>query len=228
LKELIGLIISLNVIEEIIICEGGSTDNTWDIALELQRSHPGLITAVKQTGKGKFNAVLEASKVSKSEMILIWDADGTVSVEDTRKIIEIARTNRVFATGNRLLGKMEKGAMRFANKLGNWAFAILWIPILQRGPMDLLCGTKIFPREVMETLPQVLKDSDPYGDFALLSHAKRLQIRIISIVVDYRQRAYGETNIDRWSGGVNLLMTTFKIFLITIKYRQMKGRELSS
>ena len=47
LKELVGLIVSLNLISEIIICEGGSTDNTWDIALELQQSNPALITSIK-------------------------------------------------------------------------------------------------------------------------------------------------------------------------------------
>ena len=150
-------------------------------------------------------------------MILIWDADGTVSVEDTQGIIEFAQKNRVAATGNRLLGKMEKGAMRIANKVGNWAFAIVWIPLLKRRPIDLLCGTKIFPREVFDTLPKILIDSDPYGDFALISHCKKLGIQLESITVDYRKREYGQTNINRWSGGIQLLGATLHIYLLKLK-----------
>ena len=217
LVELVDLILGLDLLDEVIICEGGSQDNTWEVAQQIEKKNPKHVKALKQSGKGLCNAVVEASRVATSDLILIWNADGTVPVEDTRKIIELAQQSRTGVTGNRLLGKMEKGAMRFANKIGNWAFAIAWVPLLRRKPIDLLCGTKIFPREVFDTLPQSLINLDPYGDFALIAHANTLGIPLQSITVNYRNRVYGESNIKRWSGGVQLLKTTIQIYALRIK-----------
>jgi hypothetical protein len=153
---------------------------------------------------------------------LIWDADGTISSKDSRRIIESAITSGAAATGNRLLGNMQKGSMRFANKIGNWLFALLWSGLLFRSPIDLLCGTKIFPRVVFDSLPAKLVQIDPYGDFALLANAKYLNIPIHSITVDYDARKYGKTNIKRWSGGVRLLIATAQISIWIINGRFLK------
>ena len=46
---------------------------------------------------------------------------------------------------------------------------------------------------------------DPYGDFDLLFGAARYALKIVDVPVRYRERTYGETNINRWSGGWLLL-----------------------
>jgi len=204
-------ILQIPQINEIVIVEGGSTDNTLEVASQIAASNTSKIRVTTQTGTGKFNAVLEGSKICKSDFLVIWDADGTISAADSVRIILTALESNSAATGNRLRGHMEKGSMRFANKIGNWFFAILWIPILKMKPIDLLCGTKIFPREVFEELPSHLIKVDPYGDFALLAGAKSVGLKISSVTVDYDARKYGQTNIRRWSGGLMLLLTTLRI-----------------
>jgi hypothetical protein len=42
---------------------------------------------------------------------------------------------------------------------------------------------------------------DPFGDFDLLFGASKLNLKIL----DIRERAYGETNIQRWKHGWLLL-----------------------
>jgi glycosyltransferase involved in cell wall biosynthesis len=222
LNQVVDHIRSIPVINEIVIIEGGSSDNTFEVALKIAENFPKVVRVMKQTGKGKFNAVMEGSQICKSDFLLIWDADGTISSKDSERIIEHAIVNRAAATGNRLLGKMEKGSMQFANKIGNWLFALLWSLILRRKPMDLLCGTKIFPRVVFDSLPDKLLHVDPYGDFALLANAKYLSIPIHSIVVDYDARKYGTTNIKRWSGGVKLLLATVQITIWFTKRTNVK------
>jgi glycosyltransferase involved in cell wall biosynthesis len=222
LREVINHVLSLSAINQIVIVEGHSNDDTYEVALQIAKKHPSIIRVVKQTGKGKFNAVLEGSRICKSDFLLIWDADGTISSKDSRRIIESAITSGAAATGNRLLGNMQKGSMRFANKIGNWLFALLWSGLLFRSPIDLLCGTKIFPRVVFDSLPAKLVQIDPYGDFALLANAKYLNIPIHSITVDYDARKYGKTNIKRWSGGVRLLIATAQISIWIINGRFLK------
>jgi glycosyltransferase involved in cell wall biosynthesis len=182
------------------------------------------VKILQQSKRGKFNAVLEGASIAKGKMILIWDADGTVSSFDTIRIIELAFDTKGPVIGNRLRGTIAPGAMRRANFLGNWVFAFMWSPILLDTPKDMLCGTKIFDIETFTHLPRWLINADPYGDFALVAFAKSRGLRIQSLPVDYHSRKYGETNIHRWSGGYALLKCTFKIYYWLLIGRKSKPK----
>jgi glycosyltransferase involved in cell wall biosynthesis len=194
--------------------EGGSTDNTFQVAVELMEKNPEKIIVLKQFGEGKFNAVIQGARECRNELILIWDADGTVPLSCTRKIISTALETNSSVMGNRLKGNMEKNAMRLANYLGNWFFAILWAPILSGQINDLLCGTKIFPISVFQNVSQRIMKLDPYGDFALLLTARLQGSSVVSVPVNYGARKYGKTNIKRWRGGFQLLTFTFVAYFI--------------
>ena len=209
LEPLIDSISRNDLIAEIILIEGGSSDNTWNEVLRLREKFPAKIIAIQQTGSGKFDAVLQGARQAKFPFILIWDADGTVSEKDTSAIIQLAKRERVAVVGDRLRGLMEPGAMQKANKIGNWLFAIAWSFILRRKPADMLCGTKIFPRKVFIDIPDSYVNKDPFGDFALILNARRLKVDVESYVVDYSARRYGSTNIKRWRAGIQLLKMTF-------------------
>lgn len=213
LRSVIAHVLSVPEIQEIIIVEGGSTDDTWSVAQELALTNPDKIQAFRQVGKGKFDAVLFGARKSVGELIAIWDADGTVSLEHNAAIIRKSIESGLPTMGDRLRGTIAPGAMRPLNWLGNWAFAIAWAPILGSKPRDMLCGTKVLPRKFFITLPEPLLAADPYGDFALIGYARLCDVPVVSHVVDYEARSYGETNIHRWSGGVMLLKATLRIYL---------------
>jgi glycosyltransferase involved in cell wall biosynthesis len=206
-------VLSVEIIDELILIEGGSKDETWEICQSLERENKERIISIQQSGIGKFNAVLEGAKKCSSDFVLIWDADGTVAKDDVIKVIQLSLDSGFPVIGNRLTGKMEKKAMKFANKIGNWMFALLWIPIIGQKPVDLLCGTKIFPKIVLLNLPPWLQKMDPYGDFALIAYSRKLNMKIKSQQVDYFARKYGSTNIARWQGGVKLAICTATIYL---------------
>lgn len=190
------------------IVEGGSVDDTFIEACKLAFEYSD-ITVLKQTGAGKFDAVLTGARVCTSDLIIIWDADGTVPLDSTRSVISMSLTTSGPAMGNRLRGTMEKGAMFRANFFGNWFFAFLWSPILNCKAVDLLCGTKVFPKTAFEAIPPRIAKFDPYGDFSLILSARLLGMKISSVTVNYNRRRYGKTNIRRWSGGLMLLIVTF-------------------
>jgi hypothetical protein len=178
---------------------------------------PEKIRVLQQTGRGKFNAVLEGAAIANYKHLIIWDADGTVPIECTRRILEHAVNTGNATMGDRLRGNIEKSAMQRANFVGNWFFAILWVPILMSKPRDMLCGTKVFETEVFLSVPKILLKHDPYGDFSLVTTASMMNKKVDSIVVDYKARTYGETNIKRWSGGIKLLQVTLLSYWIIIK-----------
>lgn len=217
LRHVIEEIKQVKEISEIIIVEGGSADDTLFEARNIALENPYLIRVAVQNGKGKFNAVRQGAELCRESLILIWDADGTVPLESTQSIISIALNSGSPAIGNRLRGRIERGAMYKANYLGNWFFAILWAPLMKGRVVDLLCGTKIFTKNVYLSIPEWIAARDPYGDFSLLISARILGEDVLSIPVNYEKRKYGETNIHRWTGGLKLIWVTILAYLSFLK-----------
>lgn len=215
LEQLIQNILSVGEITKVVIVEGGSTDNTFEIALKLSKLHPMRVSCIKQTRKGKFNAVLEGAAIHKSDFTMIWDADGTVPVESSKRIIEKSLELRSFSMGDRLRGEIAPGAMQFANRIGNWLFAIVWAPINRIKPTDIFCGTKVAPSEVFANVPRDLMINDPYGDIALLLTARKLGIKVTPTPVKYTARIYGESKMRRWKMGLVFLKLTW------LSYREL-------
>lgn len=213
LATLIEDILSVPEISRVVIVEGGSTDNTYQLAADIALQNQSRVTCLKQTGKGKFNAVLEGATNQKADFTMIWDADGTVPLESTRKIINLSLATGNFVMGDRLRGKIEPGAMQYANKIGNWIFAILWAPINKIRPTDIFCGTKVGPTSVFSEAPNNLVASDPYGDISLLLSSRLLNIPVSAVRVSYRARVYGASNMRRWKMGVIF----FKLTLMSYK-----------
>jgi len=219
LEQLVNSILSVEEITHVVIVEGGSTDNTYEIAKRLSKLNPNRLTCIKQKGKGKFNAVLEGASIHKTEFTMIWDADGTVPLESSKRIIIKALSGNSFSMGDRLRGEIEPGAMQFANKIGNWFFALAWAPINGIKPTDIFCGTKVAPSRVFMNVPAELVTADPYGDIALLLTARKLGIKVSPVKVRYTARVYGESKMRRWKMGYVFLKLT------GLSYREIFRKE---
>jgi glycosyltransferase involved in cell wall biosynthesis len=216
LRLLIESISAVNEIDKIVIVEGGSTDKTFEIATLIASQQPERIKCLKQSGKGKFNAVLEGINSQETQFSMIWDADGTVPVSASRRIIKKALDEECFSMGDRLRGRIEPGAMQFANKIGNWTFALFWAPIIKRRPTDIFCGTKVAPTKVFRhVLPEMI-NQDPYGDISLLLSARVLGVEINPVIVEYNSRVYGESKMQRWKMGIvfsKLTLMSYRVLL---------------
>ena len=162
LAKLINQVNEIEKISEIFIVEGGSKDNTWQVAIQMQENYPKKVHAIKQSGRGKFNAVLEGAAASKEQFIMIWDADATVPLKSNLKLILKVGVLPKFITGNRLTGYRGKGSFRFLNLVGNIVFSILWFPLLNYRFFDLFCGSKIFPKSLLNQLDNEILEIDDY------------------------------------------------------------------
>jgi glycosyltransferase involved in cell wall biosynthesis len=202
--------------DQLIVVEGGSYDPTWEIVSDFAQKNPKVL-AIQQSGKGKFDAVLTGISCATHDYVMVWDADGTVSFQDNLRIYNFDQKKDYLITGDRLLGEREPHAMQFFNLVGNYVFAVWWGLLLKRAPLDSLCGTKKFPRDLLSESPNWLIQKDPYGDFTMIGTAMMQGLSIESFSVDYAARRYGKTNIQRWSGGWSLLKL---ILLISIRKRK--------
>ena len=114
--------------------------------------------------------------------------------------------------------------MRPLNRMGNIFFSKLLSWVLGLSISDSLCGTKFFTLHDYNRIidwRNRFGDFDPFGDFEMLFAASELALGVIDVPIQYRARTYGETNINRFRDGMELIrMTTIgflRIFLGKIK-----------
>jgi glycosyltransferase involved in cell wall biosynthesis len=196
---------------EIIFIEGNSTDDTWQVIQEVQKKYSGThdIKIAQQEGKGKGDAVRKGFAMATGDVLMILDADLTVSPEDLPKFHRALTTGKGdFINGTRLVYPMDKEAMRFLNTIGNKFFSLLFTWLLDQPIKDTLCGTKVMFRKDYVRLQknrEFFGNFDPFGDFDLLFGAYKLNLKILDLPIRYKERVHGETNISRFRHGFILL-----------------------
>ena len=209
--------------QQFIFVEGNSSDGTHEEMLRVKEKYKELdILVMKQSGKGKGNAVREGFEKATGDILMILDADLTTPPEDMPKFYEALSKNRgEFINGCRLVYPMEKQAMRFLNYMGNKFFGWFFSYLLGQRLKDTLCGTKVLFRKDYQKIKEnrsYFGDFDPFGDFDLLFGASKLNLKITEVIVRYRDREYGSTQISRFRHGWLLLrMSFFAAFKLKFK-----------
>lgn len=208
---------NFNSKHEIIFVEGNSTDNTEEEIKTVIKENPDKpIKFIKQTGKGKADALRLGGASASGDIVIVYDGDLTIAPEDLSSFYEILKENKAeFVNGTRFVYPMEKKAMRFLNLLGNKFFAMAFSFILGQPILDTLCANKALWKndfdEIMATR-ELFGDIDPFGDFDLLFGAIKQNLKIIDYPVRYKDRIYGTTNISRFKDGFYLLKMTLNAF----------------
>jgi glycosyltransferase involved in cell wall biosynthesis len=164
---------------------------------------------LRQRGVGKGDAVRLGFENAEGEILMILDADLTVTPEDLLRFYAIVRSGKgEFINGVRLVYPMENQAMQFFNLIANKLFGWIFTWLIGQNVKDTLCGTKVLSKRHYEMIAanrKYMGEFDPFGDFDLLFGASRLNLRIVDVPVRYRERRYGTTNIRRWRHGWMLL-----------------------
>ena len=206
---------------EVIYIEGHSSDGTWEEVQRVVSAYGSRmdLSAYRQTGKGKSDAVRLGFAKAKHELITILDADLTMPPEMLPRFYNAYCAGLAdFVNGTRLVYPMEGEAMRFLNRLGNEFFARALSYVLDSHLNDSLCGTKLLRRDDYARMIRWrgdFGDVDPFGDFELLFPASILGLGIIDVPVYYRARSYGSTQIHRFRHGLMLLrMTLIGLFRV--------------
>lgn len=209
--------------QEFIFVEGHSSDGTYDEIVRVSSLFQNKnIRFLKQKGIGKGDAVREGFEQATGEILMILDADLTTPPEDLPKFYDaIANGKGEFINGCRLVYPMEKDAMRFLNLLGNKFFSLFFSYLLGQRLKDTLCGTKVLFKKDYEKIKanrSYFGNFDPFGDFDLLFGAAKLNLRIVEVIVRYKERQYGSTQISRFKHGL-LLLRMSMFAAVKLKFR---------
>lgn len=213
---------------EAIFVEGGSVDNSWDVAVKYKNktnSHGVLFKLEKQRGKGKAGAVVTGFDAADGEYLIIVDADMSIVQKDLEKVMSLffKYGDNILASGNRLRGIRKPEAFYWVNYIGNYFFRFYYSLLLRQKVLDVSCGTKAVNRSMWLKIKKMRRkygDLDSWGDIDWLYYSKRSGASVKFVNISYRNRLLGESKLQnifvRWSFAFQMVLAGFKIFKIEL------------
>lgn len=184
---------------EILVVDGGSTDNTFKVAKSLRKK--GLRVVRYAPSRSKGYACAFGLKHARGRVTVIQDVD--MNPADIPVIVRpIFEGWADFVNGTRMFYPAEPGAMTRLNRFGNkYIFALLMSLAIRQRLTDALCGYKAFYTDMLRNR---LKE-DNWPDFEMLFRAKRAGARIVEVPIRYVARKHGEAKMRPFRDGWRML-----------------------
>lgn len=210
LEPILQQVEAVNLADEIVLVDDGSTDGTRELFPALEQRYSNLRIILHETNQGKGAAVRTGIRSAKGELILIQDADLEYDPRDYQLLLDpIERGKADVVYGSRFLGAPRRVAMFWhmvANKLLTLMTNLLYNSILT----DMETGYKLFKREIIQDIPLRSRrfDFEPEVTAKLLKR----KIRIFEVPITFNPREYSE-------GKKIGLKDAFEAVWTLIKYR---------
>lgn len=186
---------------EIIVINNNSTDKTAQIAKEKNV----IVINEKKKGKGYAMKTGFDSISPDSEFIVMLDGDNSYSSSEIPRIIEPLVSNFCdVVVGSRLGGKINKGSLKFQNRLANWGYTFLVRQLYRANTTDVLSGYFGWKREVVDRMKPHIKANGFAIEMEMIIRSVKLGYEIYSVPVTYDQRE-GESKLNPLKDGAQIM-----------------------
>jgi glycosyltransferase involved in cell wall biosynthesis len=207
-------------IDEVVLVDGGSVDNTVAVAKELRPD----IVVVHQTRTGKGNALACGFAACTGDIIVMIDADGSTDPAEIPLFVDKLVAGADFVKGSRFSNGGHSHDITKLRKLGNDGLNLTVNVLFGTRFTDLCYGYNAFWASVVPVLdlpdtrlPKKTDGTKHWGDgfeietmINIRPPLPRLQPREVGSIE--HRRIHGETNLNTFRDGFRVLRTIFSEF----------------
>jgi glycosyltransferase involved in cell wall biosynthesis len=204
-----------NALHQVILVDGGSTDDTVRVARRLRTG----ITIIGQTRKGKGNALACGFQRATGDFIVTIDADGSTDPAEIHHFVNALKEGADFATGSRFIPGGGSSDLTRLRRFGSCCLSRFANLLYGTCFTDPNYGYNAFRREclsVMELDGGEREGIDAttmlWGDgfeVETLIHVRiaKAGLRVAEIPCFERSRYFGSSNLNAFSDGIRVLRT---------------------
>jgi len=197
--------IPMDWIDEVVLVDGRSTDNTVKVAQELMPS----IKIVLESRMGKGAAIRAGYQRSLGDIIIVMDADGSHDPREIPRFVNALIEGSDFVKGSRFAPGGGTTDMPRLRQAGNWFFVFLVNLFYNVHFSDLCYGYHATWRYCLDNLN--LEDIDGFEiDTAVTVRALCQRLRITEIPSFEGYRFRGEGKLRTFPDGARVLLTILR------------------
>ena len=200
---------------EVILVDGGSTDDTVEVARQLWPD----ITIIGQTRRGKGNALACGFEEASGDFIVMLDADGSTDPAEIPLFVDALKSGADFAKGSRFMtGAGSSDISRF-RQLGNYFLNKAVNLLYGTRYTDLCYGYNAFRRECLSVIDLEGGEVDGVDERTMLwgdgfevetlinVRIAKAGLRVAEVPSFERSRYFGTSNLNAFSDGMRVLRT---------------------
>lgn len=191
-------------VDEVLLVDGGSTDNTIEVARQLWPD----VKVVHQSGRGKGNALKEGFSAATGDIIVMMDADGSTNPSEIPAFVALLTAGADYVKGSRFMQGGGSEDITPIRKIGNGALLLLVRLAFRCQYSDLCYGYNAF---WSYHLPQLSTDADGFEiETALNLKALKSGLNVAEIPSVEGRRLHGESHLKAVPDGIRVLKTILK------------------
>ena len=200
-----------SIVSEVILVDGRSTDDTIAVAQELLPD----VRIVRQTGKGKGDALRLGFAACTGDIIVMLDADGSAHPHEIPRFVEALINGNDFAKGSRYLNGGGSHDITPLRHMGNLVLSNLVNVLFATKFSDLCYGYNAFWRYCLD---QVDIDCEGFEVETLINlRMHKAKFTMVEVPSFEHPRIYGKSNLRTFRDGWRVLKMIMK------EYGQKKG-----
>ena len=203
-----------SLVREVVVCNNNSSDRTAEVAA----ANGATVLFAQEIGYG--NACLKGieylkQKPEQPDVVVFMDGDYSDVPEEMEDLVApIFSDNMDMVIGSRALGNLEKGAMTFPQRFGNWLATTLIRQIYNYHFTDLGPFRAI---RFSSLVAMDMQDKTFGWTVEMQVKAAKMKMKTTEIAVDYRRRAGGQSKVSgtirgTFLAGYKILWTIFKLY----------------
>jgi glycosyltransferase involved in cell wall biosynthesis len=189
---------------EVLLVDGGSSDDTIERAVELLPD----VRVLRQPGRGKGDALICGFKSARGDIVVMLDADGSARPEEIPAFVEALVAGADFAKGSRFLPTGGSADITRLRSLGNRALTGLVNLFFRSRYSDLCYGYNAFWTDVLDDLAL-----DAHGfeiETQLNLRAVKCGLAVVEIPSWEDDRIHGVSNLNAVRDGLRVLRTILR------------------
>jgi len=194
LKECINRVLEIadnNLSLEIIIVDDHSTDNSYSIAGEIKRNHPGIKILRHEKNLGKGAALRTGFKYASGDYVAVQDADLEYDPNDLKRLINpLVEGKADVVFGSRFLSTGSHRILYFWHSIGNRFLTFLSNMFTDLNLSDMETCYKVFRKDVIQAID--IKENRFGFEPEIVAKVAQMRLRVYEMGISYYGRTYAE------------------------------------